>query len=109
MIPYVKLDEVLREGGARTGFYLLDERHGCVNGCCCGVSLYTRDEYGPQSSHDDQEGFFILEGRGRALVDGEEIVLEPGVAFIVPAHIPHAMKKDPDCPCCKALWFHAAV
>ena len=109
MIPYVKLDEVIKEQGKRTGYTLLDERHGCVNGSCCGVSLYTRDEYAIPRSHEDQEGFLVLEGHGRALIDGEELVLEPGVAFMVPAHVPHVVKKDKDCPVCKVFWFHAAV
>lgn len=109
MIPYVKLDEIVKKVGRRTGYVLLDESSGCVNGSSCGVSFYVREEYGVPQSHDDQEGFFVLEGYGKALVGGEELALEPGMCFMVPAHVPHIMKKDKGCPVCKVFWFHAAV
>lgn len=109
MIPYVKLDEVMAREGTKTGYTLLDERHGCVNGCRCGISVYTRDEYAGANAHEDQEGFFVLEGRGKALIGGEELVMEPGICFVVPAGVPHAMKRDKDCEACKVFWFHGAV
>ncbi len=109
MIPYVKLEEVMAQAGGRTGYTLLDERNGCVNGCRMGISVYSFDEYGTATAHEDQEGFFVLEGRGMALIDGEELPLEPGMAFMVPAGMPHAMKRDSQCEYCKVLWFHGAV
>lgn len=109
MIPYVRLDEVMEKAGKRIGYTLLDERHGCVNGCRLGISVYVFDEYGAANAHEDQEGFFVLEGRGMALIDGEELILEPGMAFMIPAGTPHAMKKDKDYDYCKVLWFHGAV
>lgn len=109
MIPYVKLDELMRQEGEKTGYTLLDERHGCVNGCRMGISVYTYDEYGKGSAHEDQEGFFVLEGRGYALIGGEELVMEPGMAFVVPAGVTHAMKRAPGYDHCKVLWFHGAV
>lgn len=60
-------------------------------------------------AHDDQEGFFVLEGRGRAMVGDDEIVLEPGVCFVVPAGVKHCMKCEQDSGFCKVFWFHAAV
>lgn len=109
MIPYVRLDEVMEKAGKRIGYTLLDERHGCVNGCRLGISVYVYDDYGIANTHEDQEGFFVLEGRGMALIDGEELILEPGMAFMIPAGMPHAMKKDKDYDYCKVLWFHGAV
>ena len=53
------------------GFSLLDENNGCVNGCCCGVSRYTKTEYQIPGCHDDQEGFMVLSGNGYAKL-GEE-------------------------------------
>ena len=110
MIQYVKLDEVIASAGSRTGYNLLDEKEGCVNGWC-GVSIYRRTEYDliHATAHDDQEGFFVLEGRGRALIGGEELVMEPGVCFMVPPGVVHAMKRDADCEYCKVFWFHAVV
>lgn len=109
MVSFVKFDEVMEKEGRKGGCTLLDERHGCVNGCRCGISMYKDDEYGKASVHDDQEGFYVLEGRGRALVGEEEIMMEPGVAFMVPAGVSHVMKREPGCECCKVLWFHGAV
>ena len=109
MVPYVKMDEVIEAEGKRTGYTLLDERHGCVNGCRLGVSVYSFDEYGVSNAHEDQEGFLVLEGRGTALIDGEELALEPGMAFMIPAGTPHAMKKAAESEYCKVLWFHGAV
>ncbi len=111
MIPYVKLDEVIASAGRRTGYNLLDENEGCVNGCRCGVSIYRRTEYdlSHATAHDDQEGFFVLEGRGRALIGDEELIMEPGMCFMVPAGVVHAMKRETDCEYCKVFWFHAAV
>lgn len=109
MSSYVKFDEVMAAEGRVNGCTLLDERHGCVNGCRCGISMYSADVYGNASVHDDQEGFYVLEGRGRALIGGEEIIMEPGVAFMVPAGVSHVMKRESDCEYCKVLWFHGAV
>ena len=80
MISVAKLDDVIKNMGKRTGYELIGEKDGCVNGCRCGVSVYTREEYDltHAGAHDDQEGFFVLEGRGRAMVGDDEIVLEPG-------------------------------
>lgn len=109
MIPYVKMDEVIETEGKRIGYTLLDERHGCVNGCCMGVSVYRFDEYRAETAHEDQEGFLVLEGHGIAMIDGDELALEPGMAFMIPAGTPHAMKRAAGSEYCKVLWFHGAV
>lgn len=109
MIPYVKMEDVLAQGGKKTGYSLLTEEHGCVNGCTCGVSMYKFKEYMKISAHDDQEGFLVLEGKGTAYIGGEELELEPGMCFVIPAHTEHAMKAASDCEVCKVFWFHAAV
>jgi quercetin dioxygenase-like cupin family protein len=109
MISYVKLADILEAEGTKSGYTLLDDRHGCVNGSRCGISMYRNEEYGKAGQHDDQEGFFVLEGSGKAIVGDEEIDMEPGVAFMVPAHVEHAMKKDKGCEVCKVFWFHASV
>ncbi len=109
MIPHVKLQEVIEKEGQQLGYLLLGEEQGCVNGCCCGVSIYTSKEYGEAAAHDDQEGFYVLEGKGFALINGEELALEQGMSFMVPAHIKHVMKAAADSEACKVFWFHAAV
>lgn len=108
-VKFVKLDDVMEKEGPKVGYTLLDERHGCVKGCRCGISIYTQKEYLKASAHDDQEGFFVLEGKGRAMVGGEELFMEPGVAFMVPAGVEHVMKCEEGYEFCKVLWFHSAV
>lgn len=109
MVPYVKLQDLEAQESGRGSYTLLDEHMGCVNGCRCGISYYRYDEYPKAGAHEDQEGFFVLEGRGLALIGGEELVLEPGMSFMIPAGVPHAMKRDPAYEYCKVLWFHGAV
>ena len=111
MIPYVKLQELMEKNSdnPRSSYTLLDESMGCVNGCRCGISFYNWTEYKKGSAHEDQEGFFVLEGKGYAMIGGEEMVMEPGMAFMVPAGVEHAMKCDPAYEYCKVLWFHGAI
>lgn len=109
MILYVKLEDVIESKGKQLGYLLLGEEQGCVNGCCLGVSVYTDAEYGQVAAHEDQEGFFVLSGYGNALINGEEISLEPGMSFIVPAGVEHVMKSAEAGNECRVLWFHAAI
>lgn len=109
MIPYVKLDQIIKAQGLQLGYLLLGEEQGCVNGCCCGVSIYTDKEYGQAAAHEDQEGFYVLEGYGTASIAGEELALEPGMSFMVPAGVEHVIKASENCEACKVFWFHAAV
>lgn len=110
MIPYVNADEILAKT-TTIGCNLLTEKDGCVNGCKCGISVYTNTEYAPDGGpmHDDQEGFYVLEGTGSALIDGVEYEMKPNICFIVPAGMKHTMKKSDDCEYCKVFWYHAAV
>ncbi len=109
MVPYVRMEDIIKQDSAKVGYTLLDERQGCVNGCRCGVSIYRQEEYGAANAHEDQEGFLVLEGCGRALIDGEELLLEPGMAFMIPAGVPHAMRREAGSEYCKVFWFHGAV
>jgi len=108
MIPYVKLDEVIKNKGKQLGYLLIGEVKGCVNGSCMGVSIYTDTEYGQSAAHEDQEGFFVLAGKGKALIAGEEIDLEEGMAFVVPAGVEHVMKAEEGHDC-RVLWYHSAI
>ena len=61
---------------------------------CMGVSHYASTEYGKPGIHDDQEGFYILQGTGTAKVGDEEFAVSPGSAFIANKGVPHTMKRD---------------
>ena len=89
-------------------FWLLGKQTGCTSGCSMAVGYYGMDEFPPVGVHDDQEGFFVLEGSGYAQIGDDVIRLEPGVAFLVKPGEAHAIKRDASCEHIKALLFHAA-
>ncbi|TXT47511.1 MAG: hypothetical protein FD137_1095 [Spirochaetes bacterium] len=88
---------------------LLSGENGCIAGCRTGLLSYSQAEYGPGGVHEDQEGFFVLSGSGKALVGDREFPISPGSCFIVPPGLYHAIKKDPACDCIKLFFFHAAA
>jgi quercetin dioxygenase-like cupin family protein len=88
---------------------LLEEDNGCRAGCRTGLLKYTQKEYKQGGVHEDQEGFFVLEGTGKALVGEDEIPLSPGTCFIVPPGLYHSIKRDETCDYIKLFFFHAAV
>jgi quercetin dioxygenase-like cupin family protein len=55
-------------------------------------NLFTSAEYPKPGVHDDHEGFYVVSGHGRLLVDGQEYELHPGTAMFAPAGLPHAIK-----------------
>ena len=88
---------------------LLSEEQGCRAGCRTGLLLYRQEEYRQGGVHEDQEGFFVLEGTGKAMVGENEVSISPGSCFIVPPGSYHSIKKDPTCEYIKLFFFHAAV
>lgn len=88
---------------------LIGEEHGAIKGFCLGVSYYDSDEYGTPGVHEDQEGFYILEGSGTARIGDEEFAVSPGSAFIAAKEVPHTMKRDGNSGALKVLWCHGAV
>ena len=96
-------------GEGHTSYFLLDEKNGCTAGCKTGVSAYELAEYNKPGVHDDQEGFYVIEGSGWAKVGDQEFRVEPEGSFIVPAHQEHSLKKDLESVPLKVFWFHAAV
>ena len=107
---FIKLSDVagIQENG-HLSYDMLNETNGCVAGCCAGISIYPETEYPDGDLHDNQEGFFILEGFGWAKVGEQEFSIEPEVSFIVPAGIRHCIRKGPSSKPVKAFWFHSAI
>ncbi len=67
-----------REEGRRSVKFLT-EANGCINGCCSGVTICSETEFNPEPGfHDDQEGFFVLEGNGFVRLDNEEFEVKAG-------------------------------
>lgn len=88
---------------------LLTTQNGCVAGCHAGILSYRQIEFLQGGTHEDQEGFFVLEGSGFARVGGETFPLRPGTAFLAPAGVPHFIRRDDSCEAVKLFFFHAAV
>lgn len=86
---------------------LLEAKHGCVHDCMTGVSYNYLTEYPQPQAHEFQEGFYVISGRGYARVGEQEFPVYPGISFLAPAHVNHAVKTDnPDEPVV-VFWFHA--
>jgi mannose-6-phosphate isomerase-like protein (cupin superfamily) len=97
------------EIGPQAGGLLIGPDNGSTGGFCMGVSYYPLIEYGKPGVHEDQEGFYVLEGCGMAKVGDEEFPVRPGSCFIANKGVPHTMKRDPASPPIKVLWCHGAV
>jgi len=73
------------------------------------LHFYRQTEYKKPGVHNDQEGFLVLEGHGKAKFGNEKFDVYPGLAMIAPAGTPHSIKKDEDSCDVKVFWFHSAV
>ena len=54
-----------------------------------GVYVLVAPEPDRQQPHDDDEVYFVLEGRGTLEVEGREVALAEGEAVFVPARAEH--------------------
>lgn len=88
---------------------LLGAENGCVDGCRAGVTCYTDLTYTHTGIHEDQEGFFVLEGSGIAKIGDTEFPVSAGTAFICPANTWHSIRRDESCAHVAVFWFHSAV
>lgn len=88
---------------------LLTDENGCTAGCRTGVLSYWQTEYIQGGIHEDQEGFFVLEGYGMALIGDCEFPIGPGSCFIAPAGVSHYIRRNADCSCVRLFFFHAAA
>jgi mannose-6-phosphate isomerase-like protein (cupin superfamily) len=106
MAIFAREKEVVPPGKGGT---LIGPAHGAVKGYCLGISLCDREEYNAPGVHADQEGFYVLQGRGMARVGDEEFEIGPGTAFLVAKGVPHTVRKFAGSPPLKLLWSHGAV
>lgn len=67
-----------------------------TGGAMSGMMYCDVVEYGECGIHDDQEGFLVLEGHGKFRIEDEEIPVCPDMAILIPPHVVHGFKKDPD-------------
>jgi mannose-6-phosphate isomerase-like protein (cupin superfamily) len=109
MIYYAKETGVppAKNANGHSSIPLLGKENGCVNNCYTGISYYFSVGYTPPSVHDDQEGFFVVSGKGYACIGDEEFEILPRMSFIAPAGVPHKIRSaDPEIPL-ELFWFHA--
>lgn len=88
---------------------LLNQDNGCVASCRTGLLYYRQTSFIQGGVHEDQEGFYVLEGSGRARVGEQEFPISPGSCFIAPAGKEHYICRDETCDYVKLFFFHAAV
>jgi mannose-6-phosphate isomerase-like protein (cupin superfamily) len=91
------------------GAQLIGPEQSATKGFCIGITYYDQEVYNPPGVHDDQEGFYVLAGRGVAKVGDEELEIRPGTAWIARKGVPHSLKKKPGSEPVKLLWSHGAV
>lgn len=64
-----------------------------VEGFYAMRNLFTSWQFPQPGIHQDHEGFYVVDGEGAAQIGGEEFSLVPGSAILVPAGVPHAIRK----------------
>lgn len=55
----------------------------------CGIYHLAAGSQDSQTSHDEDEVYFVLKGRGSMLIDGEKKALGPGTILYIPADSEH--------------------
>lgn len=58
-----------------------------------------------QTSHDEDEFYFIARGKGDLIIDGERFSCETGDSFFVPARVPHHFENFTDDFATWAIFF----
>lgn len=114
MKPYVTMEEVISTQGAdsrthsRTHRFLTAE-NGCTNGCASGTTIYASNEFSDKPGvHNDQEGFYVLEGEGYAKLDDLVFPIKAGDSFVALAGVAHTIRTKEGCQPVKVFWFHSA-
>lgn len=55
----------------------------------CGIYRLEPSHRDNQSAHDEDEVYVVLKGRGKFVVDGKSIAIQPGSILYVPADTAH--------------------
>ena len=109
--PIVTLEEALaRRGDNNRAYKLLTEENGCTNGCRSGITEYSNTEFPPHyGAHDDQEGFYVLEGSGFVKLGDEVYEVKAGDSFVALPGVRHTLKSNSEETPLKVFWFHSAI
>lgn len=85
MLRPFDIDGARERLGASGGYEIVHESPGLD----IGVYVLVAPEPDRQQPHEDDEVYYVLEGRGTLDVEGETVELEEGHAVFVPAHAEH--------------------
>ncbi len=104
MKPYITMEEALsRQKEVSRSIKFITEENGCINGCCSGITVYPDYEFSKKpGKHDDQEGFYVLEGEGYAKLDDLDF-------FVALPQVAHTIRTKEGSTPVKVFWFHSGV
>jgi quercetin dioxygenase-like cupin family protein len=85
-------------GGGGTYHILIDEPTTGAQAFSLLVNEIRPGFAGREHSHAVEHAMYIIRGRGRFLLDGEEHSVEPGTAMFVPPHVSHTLACEGDEP-----------
>lgn len=88
MLRPFDIDGARERLGASGGYEIVHESPGLE----IGVYVLVAPEPDRQQPHEDDEVYYVLEGRGTLDVEGETVELEEGHAVFVPAHAEHRFR-----------------
>ena len=111
MKPDITAEEVIEKQGENQRTYrFLTTENGCVNGCASGTTIYANTEFSDHpGAHDDQEGFYVLEGEGFAKLDDLVFPIKAGDSFVALAGVKHTLRTKEGCTPVKVFWFHSGI
>jgi len=92
----------------RTIRTLLDPRTVGTKGLILATITYEPGCALEPHSHEDQEGIYVIAGRGKAKVEDEDIDLEPGMAIYIGKGVTHSV-VNPNAVPIEAVLMHAPV
>ena len=72
------------------------EKDTPIEGCYTMLNIFTDKEYNEPGIHEDNEGFYVIGGTGKIMIAEEEFDISQGSCILVPAGVPHAIKKTGD-------------
>lgn len=74
-----------------TNYSIFCQTTAPCSGCNASVNFYHCEEYPTPGVHSDNEGFYVIQGKGMARVGEEEAAICAGSFFYAPAGVPHAI------------------
>lgn len=109
--PFISYEEALKKSDKKDGSCkLLTADNGCISGCCSGISVNSSTEFSTKpGAHEDQEGFFVLEGEGYVKLDDEVYPIKKGDSFIALPGVKHTIKTNDSNVPVKVFWFHSSI